>query len=259
MSYLFEFYSIYIWRSQDIRQISVRKPKELLEDCRVDTTWLATSVLPFAPAECVLQDASPHLNWRRADIGAPHSCPCGLRGSLRHVRRSSCGGPQHRRHHHQDPAGLDRTRCCVRHPDLLLVLQSGTAVVAQARTGDRPLLLVHDSPVRPLSAHRPPGAGRRGVVRNHQRRRPGGILRQRSRPAGAIAALGAGGDLSRGHRCDDVLDPPRFPSPRAVEIPCGASLLRGARLDFGRALSSDQYLSRQRDGRRRAAAGRHFA
>ena len=60
-------------------------------------------------------------------------------------------------------------------------------------------------------------------------------------------------------RSHDVLDPSRLPSAGDVEIPRGASFLRGARLDLGGALPSGQHLPRQRRGRCRAAAGRHFA
>ena len=130
--------------------------------------------------------------------------------------------------------------------ELFLVLQSGPALVAQARARHRSLLLVHHSAVRALSAHRPSGARRRLAVRHHHRRRAGRVLRQRPRAAGAIAAVAAGGDLPGRLGLHDVLDPPRLPSSGDVEVPRGASFLRGARLDLGGALPSGQHLPRQR-------------
>ena len=144
-------------------------------------------------------------------------------------------------------------------PVVLLVLQSGAALVAQARPRHRPLLLVHHPAVRALSAHRPPGDGRRVPVRHQHRRRSGRVLRRRPRPAGAVAALAAGGHLPGRLRLHDVLDPPRLPPPDAVALSRRPSFLRASRLDFGGAVSSDQHLPGQRGDRRRAAAGRHFA
>ena len=110
---------------------------------------------------------------------------------------------------HQDPAGIDRARRRLCGAVLLLGLQSGPALVAQARARHRSLLLVHHPAVRALSAHRAAGARRRLAVRHHHRRGAGRVLRRRPRPAGAIAALAAGGDLPGWLGFHDVLDPPR--------------------------------------------------
>ena len=78
-------------------------------------------------------------------------------------------------------------------------------------------------------------------------------------PLARLPLVAAGGDLSGRLGFDDVLDAPRIPPSRAMEVSRGPSFVRGSRLDLGRAVSSDQYFPRQRRHRRRAAAGGDLA
>ena len=159
----------------------------------------------------------------------------------------------------QDRPDLDRARHRLRGADALVGLQSRPPVVAQARDRHRRLLLVPDSAGRPLRAHRPDGDGRGLYLRHSRRRRADQVLRRRLRPARRHAAMGASAHFPGGVGFPAVLVPSPLSWRGIVEIPRRPPFIRGPRLDLGGAVSSGQYPARHRLGRRRSAAGRHFA
>src|SRR5262249_32031402 len=142
--------------------------------------------------------------------------------------------------------------------DLLLGVQSGPALVAQARARDRSLLLVRYTAGRALSAYRVPDHRCRASVWDHRRARAGRVLRRWPRATCGVAAVAAGSDLPDRIGPDDVLAAPRLSSPGDVEVPRHPPFIEGSRLDFGRALSSGQHHAWQRRDRCRAALGRNF-
>ena len=178
---------------------------------------------------------------------------------LRHVQSADRNRRDAWPDHGQGRPGHARARTGILGAGAFLGLQSRQALVAQARTRDRPLLLVPGAVVHARLPDRAVGARRQPAVRDSRCRRPDCLLRQRPWPAVDAAPVAAGDPVPGRCRFHDVLAAPHVPWRRVLAIPRHPPFVRGCGLDFRGALSPGEPAARNHRGRRRAADGRDFA
>src|SRR5580700_2871719 len=158
-----------------------------------------------------------------------------LIGSSRHVQSQFAYGSRRdaRRHDRKGGAHHHRAGAGVLGADPFLGLQPGKTLVAQARTGHRPLLLVLRSVVRAGVADRAVGARRRRGLQHSRRRRTDRVLRQWPWSAVRAAAVVAGPAVPGVVGLHAVLAAPAVSRRRILEISRHSPFLGRAGLDFG--------------------------